>query len=219
MKKYFDALKKCPLFYQVEEESLSALLGCLGAFVKSYNKKDTIISEGDSADFIGIVLSGAAQVMQYDYYGNRSIVSDVSESQLFCESFACAGEKEIPVDVVAVQDSEIMFITGERVMNSCCNACEFHRKIIYNMMKNMANKNIMFHQKIQITSKRTTREKLLTYLSNESKRIGSKSFTIPFNRQELADYLEVDRSGLSVEIGKLKNEGILDSYKNSFKML
>ena len=219
MKKYFETLRKCPLFDKIEDDNLTALLDCLGARVSSYNKKDTIIAEGEAARYICIVLSGSVQIIQIDYFGNRSIVSDIGPSQLFGEAFACAGEEEIPVNVVANEDCEIMFIDCNRATHTCCNACEFHGKIIYNLMKNMAIKNIMFHQKIQITAKRTTREKLLAYLTLQAKKKGSNSFEIPFDRQALADYLEVDRSGLSAEISKLRDEGIVESKKSRFKLL
>lgn len=219
MQKYFETLRKCPLFYQIEEENLTALLGCLGAKVCSYNKKDTIIAEGEPAQYIGIVLSGSVEIIQIDYFGNRSIVSDIGASHLFGEAFACAGEKEIPVTVVANESCEIMFIDCKRAMHSCCNACTFHAKIIYNLMKDMATKNILFHQKIQITAKRSTREKLLAYLMMQAKKHGSNSFYIPFDRQALADYLEVDRSGLSAEISKLRDEGMIESKKSWFQLL
>lgn len=219
MQKYFEILRKCPLFYQIEEENLTALLGCLGAKVRSYNKKDTVIAEGELAQYIGIVLSGSVQIIQIDYFGNRSIVSDIGASNLFGEAFACAGEKETPVTVVANASCEIMFIDCERAMHSCCNACTFHTKIIYNLMRDMATKNILFHQKIQITAKRSTREKLLAYLMLQAKKHGSNSFYIPFDRQALADYLEVDRSGLSAEISKLRDEGMIESKKSWFKLL
>ena len=219
MKKYFDVLKRCPLFHQIEDENLGALLHCLGASVLSYNKKDIIIAEGEAIRWIGIVLSGSVQIIQIDYFGNRSIVSDIEPSQLFGEAFACADEKEIPVNVVANEACEIMFIDYERTIHPCCNACAFHAKIIYNLMKSMAIKNIMFHQKMQITSKRSTREKLMEYLMLQAKKNGSNSFDIPFDRQELADYLEVDRSGLSSEISKLRKENIIKSNKSHFVLL
>lgn len=219
MKKYFHILKKCPLFSEIEEENLEPLLGCLGARICSYSKKDTVMAEGQSAKFIGIVLSGSVQIVRIDYYGNRSIVSKAYATQLFAEAFACAGEKEMPACVIASDESEVMFLDVRRILNQCCNACRFHSKIIFNLMKNMAEKNIAFHHKIQITSKRTTREKLMEYLMLEAEKNGKSSFEIPFDRQELADFLEVDRSGLSTEIGKLKREKIIENNKARFKLL
>ena len=219
MKKYFEILRKCSLFDNIADENLIAMLGCLGATVKSFHKKEMIIAEGEPAIYIGILLTGVAQIEQTDYYGNRSIVAGLQPSELFGESFACAGVKTMPVDVVANEDTEIMFIDCLRITQSCSNACEFHRQMIYNLMKVVATKNLVFHQKIAITSKRSTREKLMAYLLLQAKKNDSNSFEIPYDRQGLADYLEVERSGLSVEISKLRKEGMIECQRNHFKLL
>lgn len=219
MKKYFDVLRKCPLFQGIDDENLMAMLGCLGAREVSFHKKQIILAEGEPAKYVGIVLTGAAQITRVDFFGNRSIVADVGPSELFGESFACADVKAIPVDVVAVEDTRIMLVDCQRVIHSCSNACEFHQQIIYNMLKVVATKNLMFHQKIEITSRRSTREKLMAYLLLQAKKHGSASFEIPYNRQELADYLEVERSGLSVEIGKLCRQGLIATDKKKFRIL
>ncbi len=219
MKKYFPVLQKCPLFQQIKEEHLSALLQCLGVTVKEYIKKESILKEGLPAKYIGIVLSGSVQMIQIDYYGNRSIVSHAEPSELFGESFACAEVSAIPINIVANEACEIMLLDCQRMIHSCSNACEFHQQLIYNLLKTVATKNIQFHQKIEITSKRSTREKLMTYLILQAKKADSNRFEIPFDRQELADYLEVERSGLSAEISKLRREGILKSEKKHFELL
>lgn len=218
MEKYFHILKKCPLFSQIKDNQLTALLHCLDANVKVFKKKETILEEGQPARYIGIVLSGCTQMIQLDYYGNRSIVSTAAPSELFAESFACAEVPSIPLSVVATEPSEVMLIDCRRIIHSCSNACDFHQQMIYNLLKNVAVKNILFHQKIEITAKRSTREKLMAYLTLQAKKAGSQSFTIPFDRQELADYLEVERSGLSAEISKLRKEGILKSDKKHFEL-
>ena len=219
MKKYAHILSKCPLFSGIEEESLVSLLGCLGAKITCFEKKYTIMAEGSAAKYIGVMLQGSAQIVQVDYYGNRTILSEVVAGDIFGEAFACAGVEEIPVSVVANEFCEVMLIDSYCILHSCSNACGFHQQMIFNLMKNLAAKNIAFHQKIEITSKRTTREKLMTYLLMQAKKYDSDSFTIPFKRQELADYLEVDRSGLSAEISKLRQEGIVESERSSFKLL
>ena len=219
MKKYLEILKKCPLFNEIEEDKLIKMLSCLGARVDSYDKKYTVFSEGTPAKYIGIVLSGSVQIIQIDYYGNRSILSEIRSGEVFAEAFACAEIGSLPVTVIANEPSEIMLIDCKHILYTCNNNCGFHQQLIFNLMKDLAQKTIMFHQRIDITSKRTTREKLLTYLSFEAKRFGRDSFDIPFDRQELADYLEVERSGLSAEIGKLKKEGVIDSQKNHFILL
>lgn len=219
MKKYFGILRKCALFNQIGDENLIALLGCLGAKVEAFGRKQTIMPEGKPAKNIGILLSGSAQIIRVDYYGNRSIITGIEPSEVFGEAFACAEISSLPVSVTANEPCEVMLIDCARIMHSCSNSCDFHRQMIFNLMKDLATKNIMFHQKIEITSKRSTREKLMTYLMFQAKKAGNSSFDIPFDRQELADYLEVDRSGLSAEIGKLRSEGVLISRRNHFELL
>lgn len=219
MEKYFDALRKCPLFDGIADENIAGLLVCLGAKTAKYGKKETIIAEGAKAVHVGILLSGSAQITQIDCFGNRSIVADIRCSELFGESFACAGVESVPVDVIAAEDCEVVTIAHDRVLSPCAKGCEFHRRIIYNLMKIIANKNLAFHRKISITSKRTTREKLMAYLAYQAKSSKSNSFTVPFDRQELADYLEVDRSGLSAEISKLRRENIIRCERNRFTLL
>ena len=219
MKKYLEILKKCPLFFGIEDEKLLLMLDCLGARVISFDKKYTIFAEGTPAKYIGIMLSGAAQIIQIDFYGNRSILSEISPSEVFAEAFACAEMDTMPVTVVATEACEVMLINCDHILHTCSNNCGFHQQLIFNLMKDLAVKTLMFHQKIEITSKRSTREKLMTYLSLQAKKAGSDSFEIPFDRQELADYLEVERSGLSAEISKLRQEGVIESHKSRFKLM
>ena len=219
LKKYLETLKKCPLFDQIADNDLLRMLSCLGARVVAFDKKYTILLEGSPAHHIGIVLSGAAQVVQLDYDGNRSILTELAPSELFGEAFACAQVRAIPVSIIASEACEVMLIDCGHILHTCSNSCGFHQQLIYNLMKDLATKTLQFHQRMEVTSKRTTREKLLTYLSMQSKKVGSRRFEIPFDRQELADYLEVDRSGLSAEIRKLRREGILESNKRLFELL
>ena len=218
MKKYFNVLRKCPLFDKIEDDDLIKMLSCLGAKVEAFDKKYTIIAEGNPAKYIGIVLSGTVLTVQVDYYGNRSILSAIEPSEVFAEAFACAEIRSIPVTVVADEPCEVLLIDSRHILHTCSNNCSFHRQLIFNLMKDLATKTILFHQKIEIVSKRSTRDKLMTYLMFQAKKFGSLSFDIPFDRQELADYLEVDRSGLSAEISKLRSEGVLESYKKHFEL-
>lgn len=219
MKKYFDVLKRCPLFADIDEKDLVVMLTCLGAKVEQFDKKYTIMGEGNPAKYIGILLSGSAQIIQYDFYGNKSILSNIAPSDMFGEAFACAETSAIPVSVIAGETCDVMLIDCQHILHTCENHCGFHQQMIFNLMRDLATKTILFHQKIDVTGKRTTRDKLLTYLKYQAARAGSQSFDIPFNRQELADYLEVDRSGLSAEIGKLRREEILDCHKSRFRLL
>lgn len=219
MKKYLEVLRSCPLFHTIEDGDLLRMLTCLGAKVAAFDKKYTVIAEDMPAKYIGIVLSGSAQIMQIDYYGNRSILANVAPAEVFAEEFACAGVPAVPITVIANEPSKIMLIDCNHILHTCSNYCDFHQQLIFNLMKDLAEKAILFHQKLEITSKRTTRDKLLTYLNLQAKKADSNIFRIPFDRQELADYLEVDRSGLSAEISKLRNEGVLISRKNQFELL
>ncbi len=219
MKKYLEIIKKCPLFSSIAENDLLRMLNCLGARIVSFDKKYTIFAEGGPAKHIGILLSGAVQMTQTDYYGNRSILISVSPGEVFAEAFACAEVPSMPVTAVADEPCEVMLIECSHILHTCQNNCGFHQRLIYNLMKDLASKTVLFLQRIEITSKRTTREKLLTYLTLQAKKEGSNTFLIPFDRQELADYLEVDRSGLSAEISKLQKEGVLTSQKNRFVLL
>ena len=216
LKKYLEILKKCPLFEGIEDGDLLKMLVCLGAKTDFYDKKYTILSEETPAKYIGVVLSGSVQVSQVDYYGNRSILSVLVAGEVFAEAFACAEVGSMPVSVIANEPCEIMMIDSSHILHTCQNNCGFHQRLIFNLLKDLATKTILFHQRIEVTSKRTTRDKLLTYLMMQAKRAGSREFDIPFDRQELADYLEVERSGLSAEIGKLRREGVLDSEKKHF---
>ena len=195
------------------------MLDCLGAKVVSFDKKYTIFREGTPAKYIGIVLTGSAQIIQVDYYGNRNILSKVEPSEIFSEAFACAEVEQLPVSVIAAEDTSVLLFDCRRITQSCCNACAFHQQMIFNLLKITAQKSIRLHQRAEIISHRTTRDKLMAYLNLRAKEVGSRTFTVPYDRQELADFLEVDRSGLSAEISKLRREGILNSTKNEFELL
>lgn len=219
MRKFLNVLKKCPLFLDVTDDNIITMLDCLEARTDIFDKNYTILSEGAPAKYIGIVLLGSVQITRTDYYGNRSILGNLCEGELFAEAFACMQMTSMPVSVIANETSTIMFIDCNHILHTCQNGCPFHQQLIYNLMKVLAAKTVMFQQKIEITSKRTTREKLLAYLTICAKKNNKNSFKISFNRQELADYLEVDRSGLSAEISKLRKDGILECRRNYFKLL
>lgn len=219
MQEFHPILKRCPLFDGIRMDDLGAMMGCIGGHTVSVCKGQSVYREGDPATHVGIVLSGAVRLVREDYYGNRSIVAHIGPAELFGETYACAGIPSLPISVVADEDSTVLLMDCSRITVSCSSACAFHNRIIHNLLRLVAKKNLVYDQKIEVTSKRTTREKLMTYLLNQAKIQGSNSFTIPYDRQELADYLEVDRSGLSAEISKLRREGVLVSDKNQFTLL
>lgn len=219
MKEHLSVLGRCPLFKDIETGHIEAMLGCLHATPRHYKKGQTILAEGGPARFLGIVLSGLVQVTRVDYYGNRSILGTVEPAQIFGVSFACAGVEVLPVDVVAAEEGVSLLIDAEQLTRSCSNACQFHSRVIFNLLKIVAGKNLMFNQKLEITSRRTTRDKLMAFLLLQAKKAGSSQFTIPYDRQELADYLGVERSGLSAEISRLRREGVIESSRNRFRLL
>ncbi|PKM74417.1 MAG: Crp/Fnr family transcriptional regulator [Firmicutes bacterium HGW-Firmicutes-16] len=219
MEKHFEILKRCGLFAGIEETELKSLLSCLAAKTVRFDKNCIVFRCGEAISSFGIVLSGQVQIYQDDYFGNRSILGNVGPGGLFGESFAFAEINELPVSVITPTESELMFIDCGRLSSPCANACSFHSRLIRNLMNIIARKNVTLTQKIEFTSKRTTREKLLSYLSSEAQKAKSNSFSIPFSRQELADYLSVDRSAMSAELGRLKDDGVLDFRKNQFELL
>ena len=219
MKKFLNILQRCPLFENIETNEMSAMLGCLGARVIDRGRNEAIFSEGDPAIYVGILLSGAAQIVKEDFFGNRSIVASIEPSQLFGETFACADIEALPVSVMATEKSEVMLIDCRRITMTCSNACAFHSRMILNLLRGVAAKNLVFNQKIEILSRRTTRDKLMTYLLEQAKRNRSQEFTIPFDRQSLADYLGVERSALSAEISRMRGDGILEAEKSRFRLL
>lgn len=219
MKKNINILTKVPLFSEVAESDIFPMLGCLCANEKTFNKDEYILTEDSVPTEVGIILSGSVMIVKEDYWGNRDIISKLDVGDIFGESFLCAQESRIFVSVVAAEKTEVLFINYNKIVNTCSNACIFHAKLIQNMMKILASKNIMMNKKMQHVIQRTTKEKLLSYLSFEAKKAKSSTFTIPFNRQELADYLSVDRSAMSNELCKLRDEGILEFNKNNFRLL
>ena len=219
MQTYLPVLQNCSLFSGVAPSDLQALLACLGARKIEVSRQSPILREGDPAEYVGILLRGSAMILREDFYGNRSIMSHVEPGDLFGESYAFAETKTFPVSIVADEDCDILFIDGHRITNSCSNACDFHNRMVYNMLRIVAQKNLACYQRMQITAQRTTREKLMMYLTMQAKLAGSNTFIIPYDRQELADYLDVDRSGLSAEISRLRREGVIECEKNRFKIL
>ena len=219
MKDYFAILQSCPLFAGISPEELESMLACLGARRVDAGKEQPIFREGDPADFVGVVLEGAVRILREDFYGNRSVLGQVEPGGLFGEAFSCAGAKALPVSVVAAQPTEVLLLDIHRVLTLCSNSCTFHSRIVSNLVQVLANKNLGLNQKLDIASRRTTRDKLLTYLTARAKAARSAEFTIPFDRQALADYLGVERSAMSAELSKLQKEGVLETRKSWFHLL
>ena len=217
MKQVFEAIKDNPLFAGIAFSDFKQMYSCLSAKTVSYKKGDIILFSGDTVSFVGLILSGSVQIIKEDIDGNTTILADLTVSELFGEVFACAGIDHGPVTVQAAQDSDILFINYRKIITTCSSACPFHTKLIENMLYVIAKKNIMLNQKIEILSKRNTRDKLLCFL--ESQGGMAKKFTIPFNREEMARYLCVDRSAMSGELCKMRDEGLIKFEKNKFEIL
>lgn len=216
MKKYFPILSQCSLFAGISSADLGTMIGCLGGKVTAVFKGDPVFLEGDPAQLVGVVLSGAVQVNQDDYYGNRSVLSILQPGESFGEVFSCAGLDTMPVSVIALKDSEVLLLDCRRVLTVCSHSCHFHTLLIQNLLKGIAQKNLAFTQKIRYMSKKTTKEKLMSYLLDQAKRQGKAEFVIPYDRQTLADYLGVERSAMSAEISKLKRTGRIDTRGSWF---
>ena len=215
---YSNILKKCPLCAGIAESDLNALFDCLGAVQKNCPKDGFALMAGDPAGAVGIVLTGALHIVQEDFWGKRGILARLTPGELFGEAFACAGIKLLPVSVVATEAAEIMLLDYRKVIAPCPKGCAFHAVLVGNMLRILAQKNVLLVHKIEHLTRRSTREKLLSYLSAQAREAGQSSFVIPFNRQELADFLAVDRSAMSNELSKMQAEGILAFKRNEFEL-
>lgn len=218
MEKYFDTLLNCPLFKGVQENQLKSMIKCLNGKIINVKKNETIFLEGDLAQNFGIVLMGKVKIIRDDFYGNRSVLTVLKESEMFAEVFSFAGLNSFPVSVVADKDSKIMLLNSNKVMTMCLASCNYHNLIIKNLLKEMAQKTLSLNKKIRYMSEKTTKNKLMLYLLDQAKQNNSCEFTIPFDRQALADYLGVERSAMSAEIGKLKKLGIIDTKGSWFNV-
>lgn len=219
MDEFIEVLQKCVLFDGIAPRDLKAMLGCLGGRVAAFTRGEAIFSAHSPAEDVGIVLSGAVQIVLDDFDGNRTIQDRVEPGGMFGEAFACAGVERLPVTVEGVCPGRALIIRLRRITATCTNACAFHNRMVMNLLRAMAAKNLQLSRKLEITSRRTTREKLMAYLMSQAHEARSSRFTIPFDRQALADYLCVERSALSAEIGRLRREGVLESERSSFTLL
>lgn len=192
------------------------MLSCLETREERFPKDTFLLRTGDTAESIGLVLSGSVLVVQEDIWGNRNILSKAGPGQTFAAAYAFAPGSLLNVSVLAETPVTAMFLNVKRVLNVCPSACEHHSRIIRNLLGELAEKNLRFGEKLTHMGQRTTRAKLMSYFSAEAQRLGTYEFDIPFSRQQLADYLAVERSGLSLELGKMRSEGLLDFHKSHF---
>lgn len=219
MKNKIDLLSKSPLFHNISQDDLLPLLSCIGAKELNFQKNETVMAVGSPVTYVGILLEGSLQIIKDDLFGNRAIVTTIHVGDLFAESFACARLKTLPITVIAESKSKLLALDFNKILLQCDKLCSFHSKLIENMLFILAERNLFLTEKIDILSKRTSRDKILSYLSLQAKLNGTNSFTIPLNRQGMADYLCIDRSALSSLLAELKREGIIFFHKNQFQLL
>lgn len=219
MKKYIPILRRTRLFAGVGDSEIESMLSCLDARLYTYKKGEYVLRQGEHLSDIIVLVDGNLHIQKDDYWGNRSILGQISVGEMFGEAYVTPESGAVLNDVVALEDGVIVFFDVKRIITTCSSACRFHATVVQNMFYAMSEKNRKLVQKLGHMSKRSTREKLISYLSEEAKRQNSSSFTIPFNRQQLADFLSVDRSAMSNELCKMRDEGLLEFEKNCFTLL
>lgn len=216
MEEFLSTIRSAPLFSGVSEAELTAMLACLKAEKKDFPKEAFVLRAGDTAESIGLVLTGTVLVIQEDIWGNRNILSKAGPGQTFAVAYACAPGSRLNMSVVAETPITVLFLNVKRILTVCPSACSYHNRIIRNLLGELAGKNLQFSEKLTHVGQRSTRSKIMSYLSAEAQRLGTYELDIPFSRQQLADYLGVERSCLSQELGKMKKDGLLDYRKSHF---
>lgn len=219
MKQYIPVLRKTKMFSGVGDEEIESMLSCLNARVQHYKKGEYVLHTGEHLRDILILVEGSLHIQKDDYWGNRSLLGQIGAGEMFGEAYVAPESGALMNDVVAVEDSAVMFFDLQRLLTTCSSACRFHAAVVQNLFFAISEKNRKLVQKLGHMSKRSTREKLISYLSEEAKRQNSARFSIPFNRQQLADFLSVDRSAMSNELCKMRDEGLLRFDKNRFELL
>lgn len=208
-----------PLFFGIKPEELKAMLSCIGYHIGTFKKGDIVAFEEENIKHIGIIISGSVDMIKEDLWGNKTMLVRMRKNELFGETFACGSDNLSVVTFLVSGDAQILFIPFNRVMHSCTMACVFHHRLIENMVSIIANKNRDLMRKVEVVSKRTIREKILAYLSIQAQVQESRYFEIPLGRMELAEYLCVDRSALTRELVKMKEDGLIDYDRNCFRIL
>ena len=206
------------VFTGISIDEIHDMLSCLSARESTYQKDEIIFSYGKHITCLGIVLEGCVHLVKEDFWGNANLLAECVPGDVFGEAYAINSSEALEMNIFAASNCRILFLEVSKILTVCSSACEFHNRLIQNMLTLVARKNFQLNRKLEHMSKRSTKEKLLSYLSMESKKANSPSFTIPFNRQQLADYLSVDRSAMSNELCKLRDESILEFHKDNFTL-
>lgn len=218
LEKFYNQIKTSPIFWGISDEELTALLSCFNARVKNYESEEIIIRQGDVISNIYLILDGEVNIEKDTYWGRRIIISRLTKGQNLALSFVGSQNVESNIDAITVTPTSVLVLGYEKCTSMCQNACTKHKVLINNLFQIISKENIELIQKIENISQKTIRDKLLTYLSNESIKQHSNCFEIQFNRQDLADYLNVDRSAMSFELSKLQKEGLIEFKKNKFEL-
>lgn len=219
MKEYLTILKQTKLFSNISDEEILSMLNCLGGKKRCYSKGEYVFSRGENINHITLLAKGCLHIQNEDYWGNLSIINVISPGETFGEAYIEPQSGALLNDVVAAENSTVIFFDIGRILTTCPSACKFHSMVIRNLFFEISHKNRKLVQKIGLMSQRTTREKLIAYLSGEARLNKSNSFIIPFNRQQLADFLSVDRSAMSNELCKMRDEGLIKFHKNKFTLM
>lgn len=219
MENYAPILKNCALFRRMSEKETEQLVKCLDAQIRHYKEEDYIFFAGDEINMVGIVLSGMIEIMKENLAGDKHILAFLGPADMFAEGIVCTVRRISPVTVRVKEDANILFIPYERIVKSCGNSCEYHISLIQNMMIVLGEKNVNLNRKLELLTLKGMREKIALFLLNEAGERGSSMFQILLNRTELADYLNVSRTSMCRELARMKEEGMIDFYGNSFKII
>ncbi len=212
-------LKKSRLFAGIQENEILPMMNCTGAYLKKFRRGETIILTEDAVPCAGLILSGAVQMVQEDVWGVRTILMSLGEGEFFGESFACGTQLHATVSYEAQSEGKAVFFPFHRMLTMCGSACAFHQRLVENMVILLADKNARLMTKLEILSKRSLSQKILALLSAEAQKAGSLYFTLPMNRDEMAEYLCVNRSALSRELAGMRDKGLIDFDRNTFRLL
>ena len=216
MKEMLSVLRTSGIFSGISEEETEKMLHCLEVRPETFQKDEYILRAGDRVEAFGLVITGKVMIIQEDFWGNRNILAAVGAGHCFAETFACSPGAVLNVSVIAETNVQVLFLNVKRILTTCPSTCSHHNRMIRNLLSELAEKNLRLNEKITHLGQRSRRAKILSYLSAEAQRHGSAEFDIAFSRQQLADYLSVDRSGLSLELSRMQEEGLLEYRKNHF---
>ena len=215
MKEFFHVLRSVGIFSGIADSELETMLDCVDAKTRTYRKSRIILLAGDKPRHIGVVLEGSLHIVREDYDGNRSLIAVIAPGDVFAEALCFAGVEESPVSVIADMDSTVLTLSFERILHTCPSSCSFHRELIRNMLELVAVKNLQLQSHMEILSLKSIRARVMLFFESLAAKRG-REITIPLNREEMADYLCVERSALSHELARMKRDGVIDYRKNKF---